>query len=171
MNLTLTQEVILESEESAFNFDQINKLDIGEKIIIVTSFCGVVMIFLAGTAIAQAMLTAFITTSATIFIFYSARETYYGAKIWNIMMDHSVSSDLALSGLFMVLFGSATAVGLLGGAAAGAMTSAVFVLTRKFAPNGGRVAVPEKPKKIFNLNQGSVYAKPVVYSGSELVAA
>lgn len=153
-----------------FNFEDASKLDIGEKIIIVTSVCGVVMIFVASTAIAQAMLTAFITTAATIFIFYSARNTYYGAKVWNLMMDHSVTSDLALSGIFMVVFGSATAVGLLGGAAAGAMTSAVFVLTRKFAPNGGRVKVPPKPVKSFGF-KGAFNGNSIINAESGLVAA
>lgn len=124
-----------------------NNMDTGDIVILTTAAAGVTMIFIAGQAIAFAMVTAFISTAGAIYIFYSARGTKYGAKLWNFMMKHTVVTDLSLTAVFLFLFGTSTATALLAGGAAGAMISAALLLIRKFSANQGLVPVPTKNKQ------------------------
>jgi hypothetical protein len=124
-----------------------NSMNTGDIVILTTAAAGVVMIFVAGQAIAFAMVTAFISTAGAIYIFYSARGTKYGAKIWNFMMKHTVITDLSLTGVFLFLFGTSTATALLAGGAAGAMVSACLLLIRKYSANAGLVPVPINNKQ------------------------
>ena len=119
--------------------NRFNPEDIGDGIIYASAGACILMIFIAGNAIAFAMTTAFLAAAGTIYVLYDARKTPVGRRVWNFMMKHPVITDITLSGLFAVLFGTATATGLLGGFAAGVIVSGALKLIKRYLPNGGLV--------------------------------
>ena len=125
-------------EQSRFNPE-----NIGDGIIYASAGSCVLMIFIAGNAIAFAMTTAFLAACGTIYVLYDARKTPVGRRVWNFMMRHPVLTDISMSGLFAVLFGTATATGLLGGFAAGVIVSCALKLIKRYLPNGGVVEAHE----------------------------
>ena len=134
----------------------LSDLDLGDKIILGASAACIFMIFIGSAAAALSMTVAFLATAGVIYLLYSGRHTYYGARLWNKMMENPITTDVCITLLFTVLFGTATSISLLGGFAAGVLTSAILLVIRKFSPNGGIVEVPEKTSKDEPINQEEV---------------
>lgn len=115
-------------------------LDKGAKVFIygATLMC-VVMIFVAGTSIAYAMLTGMLGTASIMYLMFQTRTAgKTGARIWNWCMNHPVLVDLTMAIAFGFMFGL-TPTGLLAAGAAGCMNSAVLNFIHDYAPNHGLV--------------------------------
>lgn len=121
--------------------DKFDSLDTGDIIVLSSAGVSCAMVFVAGASIAFPMMSAFFTSVGLIYMFYAARKNKLGARVWNFMMDHPVTTDIATGALLVVLFGTATNAALLASGAAGVMTSAVMILVRMFSKNNGKVAI------------------------------
>lgn len=123
---------------------KLSELELGDKIILGAGAACVLMIFIGSAAAALSMTVAFLATAGVIYLLYSGRHTHYGAKLWNKMMENPIVTDVVITIVFTILFGTGTSISLLGGFAAGVITSAILLVIRKFSPNNGIVEVPEK---------------------------
>lgn len=132
----------------------LSELDLGDKVILGAGAACILMIFIGSAAAALSMTVAFLATAGVIYLIYSGRHTYYGARLWNKMMEYPLTTDICITLLFTILFGTATSISLLGGFAAGVLTSAILLVIRKFSPNGGMVELPQREdSNVIEMNQ------------------
>lgn len=140
-------------ESNTDNTEKPNKttfdLDKAGKIFIYgSSILCIGMIFVAGSAISFAMLSAALGTASVMYFMFQLRTAGRGGKkVWNWCMNHSLIVDILMGVIFGYTFGITTATGVLAAGAAGVMNSAIMNLISDYTPNGGLVDIPPKPVK------------------------
>lgn len=101
----------------------------------------VAMIFFAGSAIAFAMTTAFLSSASLLYLLLKAKDTNkLGNTIWNVCMKYRLTTDVIITFMFVGFFGTTTATALLSAGAAGVITSMLLNLLHK------HVYLPEQQK-------------------------
>ena len=106
------------------------------------------LVIIGGVQLSTSIVIALMSVFAVSYILVSARETHYGAKAWNIMMNYRIATDIAFTLIFAWFFGT-TIIGL---ASAGAGGIFISWFLNKQAKEVGTVEVPPKNAHIKESN-------------------
>ena len=89
------------------------------------------MVFIATGVLATGITTGVVTTLGFAFLLIKMRSSKVGGLIWNFLLSHPVMADLIISLVFIALMGTATATGIIAGATAAVLASALISFSGK----------------------------------------